>query len=364
MKNKSNILFLLVVGGISVIFILAINLVFGKKETLVADQITIKTVQSQIITDGKIASSREANLHFQIGGKLAHLFAKEGDSVYQGQTIASIDTFAIQRQLTTALNNYRSTRDTFDQIAQNTTNGVSVGQQRYGLEVTNKLNLSGQNEIDIINGMVKRVADQSQTNLDNAVINVELANYALQLSALTAPFNGVVVHEDVDQAGVNVTPLASYIVIDPNELIFRATINEQDIDYISVGSTATFQLNGDNKKYNGYVSKVYPEKVTLPTGKSIYNVDISSTELKNARYALAGSVQIKSNVKVNTKLVPRWTVLNGQNIWVKEGKDNILKNVTVGKTHGDFIEIIRGLDSQDEVILNPQSIIQDKYRII
>ena len=45
--------------------------------------------------------------------------------------------------------------------------------------------------------------------------NVDLANYALQLATLTSPINGVLLHEDVNTAGVNISPVTTFIVADP-----------------------------------------------------------------------------------------------------------------------------------------------------
>lgn len=364
MRKFITVPFLAGVAAVSVILILGINLVSSIKPVYKTAEVSVRRVESQILADGKVASQNEANLHFQTGGKLTYLSAKEGDTVYAGQTIANLDTYALQRQLTAALNNYRSTRDTFDQTQDNSQNGVLSGQQRYNLEVPNKAGIAGGPEINIINDMIKRIVDQNQANLDNSVINVELANYAMQLSSLTAPFDGVVVHEDVNVSGQNITPAASFIVIDPNALVFRASVNEQDIDYIQAGSPATVVLNGDNKTYAGTVSKIYPEKITTITGQNVYRVDVTVADFGKAHYAQAGSVQIKSNITSETLLVPTWLVLNSQNIWVKEGDKTVLKNVKVGKTHGDYTEIIGGLGSSDRVIVNPESIVAKKYRIL
>src|SRR5579862_4763149 len=75
----------------------------------------VKSVGSQIVADGQIRSTSEANLTFQTGGRLNYLPLKEGSSVYQGETIAALDTYDLQRQLEAALNNYQIQRDTFDQ---------------------------------------------------------------------------------------------------------------------------------------------------------------------------------------------------------------------------------------------------------
>jgi multidrug efflux pump subunit AcrA (membrane-fusion protein) len=64
----------------------------------------VKAVDSSIVVDGVVTAQDEANLHFQTGGKLVSVPVKEGDKVYQGQTVAQLDTYALQQQLTEALN--------------------------------------------------------------------------------------------------------------------------------------------------------------------------------------------------------------------------------------------------------------------
>ncbi|MGE5041917.1 MAG: efflux RND transporter periplasmic adaptor subunit [Candidatus Levyibacteriota bacterium] len=363
-KKIITIRFLVIVAVVSAILIAGLNITSFVKPASRTAEVSLRRVDSRILAEGKVASQNEANLHFQTGGKLSYLSVKEGDTVYAGQTIANLDTYALQRQLTAALNTYRSTRDTFDQTQDNSQNGVLHGQQRYSLEVPNKAGITGGPEENIINDMIKRIVDQNQATLDNSVINVELANYALQLSSLTSPFDGIVVHEDVNVAGQNVTPAASFLIIDPKALVFRANLNEQDIDYVDVGSPATVVINGDNKTYAGTVLKVYPEKISLPSGQNVYRVDIAVSDFGNIYYAQAGSVQIKSNVNMETLLVPTWLILNSQSIWVKEKDKTILKKVTVGRTHGDYTEILGGLSTTDQVVTNPESIVAQKYNIL
>src|SRR3989344_913819 len=58
-----------------------------------------KTLQEQIAASGKIKSENEANLRFLTTGKLAVLYAKEGDYVRRGQTIAQLDTQELEKRL-------------------------------------------------------------------------------------------------------------------------------------------------------------------------------------------------------------------------------------------------------------------------
>ena len=177
-----------------------------------------------------------------MGGKLIYLPFKEGDAVQIGQTIAQLDTYALQRQLTEALNVYRSARDNFDQTQQNSQDNVLI---------------SGQNPIlananiptsDAVNAAILRILDQNQANLDNSVVNVELANYALQLSTLTSPLKGIVTHEDVTVPGVNITPLTTFVVADPDSMVFRANIPTENIYYVKVGGNVSLSIDGIGNK--------------------------------------------------------------------------------------------------------------------
>lgn len=366
LKNKTILTQVAQIVVISLILILGINFLAKPKDTAKTESIPTKSVDSQISAEGKIASQNEARINFQTPGKLVYLPFKEGDTVRQGQTIASLDVYVLQRQLSSALNNYKSTRNTFDQTGNNASTGVLQGQQKYNLEVPNKAGIGGQGEINIINDMVKRIVDQNQANLDNSVIQVELANYALQLSALQSPINGVIIHEDVTVPNINVTPQTSFIVADPNAIVFRAQVKEQDIDFISTGAQATIHINGnDQETFSGTVVQIHPEKLSLPNGQNIYEVDVATDNLKAGfTFGQSGFIQIKSNTERTTQLVPTWTVLDNQYIWVNEDNKTTLKKITVGKTHGDNVEVLSGLRDLDKVITNPQSTVSKSYSIL
>jgi len=359
MKNKlfksNNLLFLAGIFAISFVLISISLLVFKSHADEKGENVVARSVSSDILAQGTITAQSQATLHFQTGGKLTYLPVKEGDSVTQGQTIASLDAYGLQRQLSSALNTYRSTRDTFDQVQQNQNTNVLQTQQ-------SKTTFSS--DADYLNQVAKKIVDQNQANLDNSVIQVELANYALQLSTLTAPINGVVTHMDVTNAQENITPTTAFTIQDPSSLVFRAYVSENDIDYVSVGAEVKIKI-GNGKELSGTVQKISSDKVSLPSGGSAYQVDVSSPEIQSqTKIGENGSVIIKSNTQTEAKLVPTWTVLNNDSIWVMENGKAVLKRVTIGKVHGDKEEIIGGLRAEDEVILNPESIAASHYQLL
>ena len=363
MKNKKIIGIAIFIGLLALtVTHIALAILQKNNQSLTTTSVATRTVGATIVGNGTIHSENEATLHFQTSGKLTYLPFKEGDTIVQGQSIAQLDTYSLQKQLTQALNNYKSTRDTFDQTQQNNSTGVLQGSQKYSLDVLNKSGVSGDNESSIINDMAKRIVDQNQANLDNSVINVELATYALQLATLTAPFNGVITHEDVTTPNVNVTPTTSFSLADPSALVFRANVAAGDIDFVSVGATATIRIAGNSQPFTGQVTKIYPQKIILPSGQEVYQVDITNRGLATATHlGQSGNVLIQSNVQKEVTLVPTWTIIEHTYIWVMEGNQPVCKRVVLGKTHGDMTEIVSGLSLNDKVIVDPKGIAAKKY---
>lgn len=322
---------------------------------------SVRFVKSTITTDGSVTAQNQATLNFQTAGKLIYLPFKEGDKISAGQTIARLDTYQLQRQLTSTLNTYRMSRDTFDQTQSNAQKGVLQGAQQYTLQVTNK---GGFEAADVMGDIVKRILNQNQATLDNSVINVELANYALQLATLTSPLNGIITHEGVTVSGVNITTQTSFTVADPDSMVFRANVPIENIYYISEGGTVSLAIDGVQNKITGTVVKIYPSKVNLPNGQAVYQVDIASEDFKKqAKLDQTGTAIIGTNSE-NVALVPAWIVLDGKYIWVDNNGTADLKKVTSGKIHGNEIEIMSGLTSDDQIIIDPEYISSQKYQLL
>ena len=351
---------------VSIVIIAGLFVVFKANSSVKTEALEIKSVASVMQAEGAVTPQNQAVLHFQAGGKLTYLPFKEGDKIYQGQTIASLDTYALQKQLQLMANSYGITKNATDQTLQYQQAGVLEGQQRYSLDATNKQGYSAIPETDVIYDNVKRIVNNAFLSQNSAQINVDLANYAITLASITSPINGIVTHMDVTTPLINVTSATSFTVADPSSLVFRANVSENDIDFVSVGNTVTIKLSsGNGKSISGTVSKIYPDKITLPTGQRVYSVDIESAKAGELSVmGQSGVALIQSNARENVKLVPTWTVLNHDSVWVLADGKPALRNVTIGKTHGSMTEILAGLELNDWVITNPESIAAKKYKIL
>jgi multidrug efflux pump subunit AcrA (membrane-fusion protein) len=164
-----------------------------------------KAVDSTIVADGTVTAQDEADLHFQTGGKLVSLPFKEGDKISQGQTIAQLDSYPLQEQLSEALNNYEATRDQFDQAQENSTVNVTQNVQKGQDNFYGGGPEAGDNNANAnyFNDLAERIVNENQANLNSSVINVQIANYAIQMATLTSPITGILTHEDVTVASIS-----------------------------------------------------------------------------------------------------------------------------------------------------------------
>jgi RND family efflux transporter MFP subunit len=325
---------------------------------------SVRFVNSTITADGTVTAESQASLNFQIPGKLVYLPFKEGDKVSQGQTIASLDTHTLKNQLQLASNAYQMSKNNTDQALENNQAGILEGQQRYSLDASNKQGYSTITESTVIYDAVQRIVDNDLLAKNSAQINVDLANYAMQLANLTSPINGIITHEAVTVSGINITPATTFTVADPDTMVFRANVPAVNIYYISEGSTVTLAIDGIQNKIQGTVVKIYPSKLTLPSGQAVYQVDIESDGLKNkAKLDEAGTAIISTNSE-NVALVPAWAVLTGKYIWIDNNGSPELRQITAGKIHGNEIEITKGLSLDDKIIIDPKFISSLKYKIL
>jgi len=175
-----------------------------------------QTLQEELIFSGSIEADEQAQLHFQTGGLLTQLNIAEGDTVSAGQTIATLDQRQVRKTLEKYLNTYSKERLDFDNEKQ-----VREG-QALPMNVYDRQNL-----IDSFK--------KAQFDLSNSVLDVELQDVSIQYSTLTSPIDGLVTHMDTQVAGVNVTALTTFEIVNPDTMYFAAAADQTEVVKLKTG---------------------------------------------------------------------------------------------------------------------------------
>ena len=198
------------------ILVLIAGFIFYKKNTASAaknkvDSYKIKreNLREVLTLSGEINAEEKVSLKFQTSGRLAWVGVKEGDYVKKYQTLASLDQRDIKNRLQKYLNTFVSQRLTFDQTKDDYWN------KQYDLS-------------ESIRKSAERTLQDSQYDLNNSVLDVELQSLTVEYANLWTPIEGIVIHVSAPFAGVNITPAgADFEVVNPKTLYFSLTAEQR-----------------------------------------------------------------------------------------------------------------------------------------
>lgn len=299
--------------------------------------VTRESIEQNIDVPGRVDATVKANLKFLAGGKLVSLPVKEGDSVKKGTKIASVDAQDIQKGMQKSLNDYLTNRWDFEQGKDD----------RKDTALTDT---------------VRRLADQSQFSLNNAVIDVELKNIALRNATLTSPIDGVVATVPVDTIGVQVISTDAFEIVDPNSLVFEAEVDEVDIGSIPIGTPVRILLDAyPDERLEGAISWIglKAESSTKSNGGTIFPVRVSIPypNIQKYRLGMNGTMTIITKHKENVLTVPldATTVRDGTTyVMVKDPSNaskEIERKVRTGIENDDKAEIVEGLQEGEQVVI-------------
>lgn len=302
--------------------------------------IEVQAVKKQDIVEslsatGTIYSQTSVDLKFLSAGKLVYLGVKKGDTVKAGQTIGVLDQRTVQKNLETELRDYAQQRNTFDSTKEDNQNRTPE---------------------QALNDDMKRILQNSQYDLEKAVISVELQDLAKQQAVLISPIDGIVTAADVLIAGVNVTTTTTFAIADPTNLIFKIEIDEADIGKVKLDQKARVTLDSfPEKVLDLKVKSIDFAAHTTSTGGNVYTVEVSLPENTALQYRIGmnGDAEIVTNEKKNVLIAPLSSIIDDQYVYVKINDKFEKRKVSVGLRNDTDIEIKSGLKIGEEVALDP-----------
>ena len=333
----------------------------GTKTVSVAD-VTYKDMPLQIHNDANVTALNKATVTPTLTGQVVYA-VKVGDQVQQGQTLATVDTSALQQQLASLQGQLAQAQSQSYATSVTTTTAASVDSAQ--LAQAQKMREAGmitQKEYDRI---VERSQPQTTTvttggggaGANVAAIEAQIAQVSAQMAAsvIVAPIAGTVTaiyNEDRQMAIADrpfmmiqqTTPMVASLSI-PRDAAMKLGTPEAKNGMKVLLKVAEQELPGELT----YVDITQPETVPSVLVKATFNNDkglIKAGEF----YTLV----IESNVKAKMLTVPSKAVRensDGKYVYVLTENNTVdVRVVEVGITEGDDVAIISGLNAGDKVI--------------
>jgi macrolide-specific efflux system membrane fusion protein len=170
---------------------------------------------------------------------------------------------------------------------------------------------------------------------------------------IVAPINGTVIVRNIEPGQALSTATAILVLSD--RLIVKAEVDETDIGKVKKGQRVIIALDAyPDVKVNGTVDLIEFESKTV-NNVTMYEVNIIPDKVPDVyRSGMTADVSIIEKAKENALLLPVDAVFSDGDknyAWVLSGnaKKPVKKEITVGMTDDQNIEVVSGITSADRV---------------
>ena len=301
----------------------------------------------ELILPGDVQPFITSPIYARTNGYLKKWYFDIGAHVKQGQLLALIETPEVDQQLQQARSNLLT--------AQANLELASITKTRYqGLLQSNAV---AQQDVD--NAVGTYNANRSIVEADKAA--VEQYSALVSFEKVYAPFDGVITARNTDigdlinsgSSGGTKTDL--FHIVQPGMLRVYVNVPEEYSQGIKNGMTADLSLaEFPGRKFQGKLVRT-AEAINATTRTLLIEVDVDNPTgtLLTGSYA---EVHLAVPTQASTFLLPVNTLVfrsEGLRVGiVKDGKV-VLTPVVPGHDFGNTIEIVSGVNANDQVILNP-----------
>jgi RND family efflux transporter MFP subunit len=323
------------------------------------NDVTVMVAQKTTVPDwleavGTVRAGQTSQVASQMVGNIIEMRVHEGDRVQSGQVLAIVDDAQPRSRVeqatgaATAAEKEVSAADSDLALADSTLNRY---QQLY-----EKKSVSPQ-EFDEITARYRSaearrdmaLAGQAQANSGLAQTRTSLG-YA----RIRAPFAGVITEKKAD-AGTLASPgMPIFTIEDTQSYRLEATIDESDMRIARVGQVVPVTIDAlGNTELSGKIVQIVP--AADPTSRS-FLVKIELPSDSGLRSGLFGRARFPRGERTSL-LIPRSAVVERgqlQGVYVMDTNQIAgLRYITLGKSAGDQVEVLSGLQAGEKLIAAP-----------
>ncbi len=293
---------------------------------------TVKVVNEYIMpvieTSGKVQSENEMKLSFKTGGLIKTIYVQEGDAVKAGQVLAELDLSEISAQ---------------------------VNQARRGLEKAKRDYSRAENLYGDSVATLEQLQN-AETALSVAQSNLEIAEFNLKYSKITAPSSGVILKKlaEINELVSNGFPIFLFGNTNGN-FVIKAGVTDKDIVRISVNDKAEIKLDAyPNIVFSGVVKKTgqfadpysgtYEIEISINSkGYKLISGFVAEIKIFSSQKQKAGRIPVESLKDANKN--------KGFIFKVKDSDGGVEKlEVEICGIRNDAIYICSGIKENEEII--------------
>lgn len=292
---------------------------------------------------GSIVSDQLINLVPEFSGILKKIYVESGDNVVKGQKLAEIDDGGLKDQLSQLEITFQLTKTTY------------LRQEKLWTEKIGS-------EIQYL---------QTKALYETQKKGIEQLKKQLQKTSITAPFNGII-DKVYSKEGEVVFPGQSKImlILNMDNMYVESNVPENYLNSIYKGKNVIIEFPYEGGKLESEIRQsgnfINPNNRTF-----IIEIDLPNSKL-NIKPNLNVRIKVNDYTNENAILIDESFISidsnNKKYVYklIKDGnRSNVLKStIETGKSDGNRIEVISGLNENDEIVSEGIRKIVDNARVI
>jgi RND family efflux transporter MFP subunit len=329
----------------------------------------------EVVLPGNIQAFVDAPIYARASGYLKRWTADIGARVKTGQVLAEIDAPELEQQVRQARADFQQSQAALDQALANYQQGKAneelarvtadrwrnlAGKGVVSRQENDQYQAQAQAQAASVQALEKAIA-AARSNISSSEANLGRLEEMQRYTTVKAPFDGVITARNTDvgaliNAGAGTPTQELFHIASTTKL--RVYVNVPQIYSRSAtpGITASLTLaEFPGRRFHGTLVR-NAEAIDAGTRTLLTEIDVdnASGELKPGAYA---EVHLALPAATSSLILPVNAFLfrsEGLRVGVvREGGKVELVPVVIGKDYGTELEVVSGIDANDQVIANP-----------
>lgn len=313
-----------------------------------------RTIVKTVTASGDIQPETKIEIKAEVGARILKIHVELGDIVKEGQLLIELDDRELSSQKTSSEREVQAAK---------------TRRERYDRDFVRAQNLYDKNLLSL------EAYQQVQTDLDlakndylRAQSQLEIAEDRLSKTRIKAPQEGKILELPAVEGQV-VVPAASVnagtvlmSIADLSKMIISTHVNQIDIASLRPGMPVTFNLDSIREKiFQGTIKDIAPMASIKNNVKGFEVKVLINTLDPLLRPGMTANIESKVEEAANVLAVPLSAIFNDQDgrkvayVKVPDNETPQKREVQIGLSNIEFVEIKSGLQDQDTVLLTRPS---------
>jgi len=320
--------------------------------------VTVSSVNAEnnnlfFTASGKIEAENQVVLSTRTSGFVDKIYVKVGDKVAKGKLLLSINNADLQAkraQVNAAITEARA--------------ACSVAEKDYNrFKILFNQNSASQKEMDDITANF----EMAKARLEAASEMKNEINAQFKYVDIKAPFSGVITNKFID-AGDLANPGIPLIAMEaPGKFEVSLMVPESEISQISTGTKVNVLVKSISETIQGEVAEV-SSSASNSSGQYFVKIKLENTNapILSGMYTSV-LFPTKRKAKTSIVLVPIEVIVHKGQLsglyTISQNQTAMLRWLRLGKTYGDKIEVLSGLNAEEQYIVSSEGKLYNGVRV-